>query len=42
MSQIGHPCDVFMQVEGQGQRISADNLRAAIDRSATLLRTFLR
>jgi CRP-like cAMP-binding protein len=36
------PCDVFMQVEGQGQRISADNLRAAMEQSATLLRTFLR
>jgi CRP-like cAMP-binding protein len=36
------PCDVFMQIEGQGQRISADNLRMAMDQSATLLRTFLR
>jgi CRP-like cAMP-binding protein len=36
------PCDVFMQVEGNGQRISADNLRAAMDESSTMLRCFLR
>jgi Crp-like helix-turn-helix domain len=33
---------VFMQVEGNGQRISADNLRAGMDQSITLLRCFLR
>src|SRR5262245_43387180 len=36
------PYDVFMQVEGNGQRISADNLRAGMDQSITLLRCFLR
>lgn len=36
------PCDVFMQVEGNGQRISADNIRASMDQSVTLLRCFLR
>ncbi|MGE3703062.1 MAG: Crp/Fnr family transcriptional regulator [Hyphomicrobiaceae bacterium] len=36
------PCDIFMQVEGKGQRISADDLRSAMDRSVSLLRCFLR
>jgi len=36
------PCDVFMQIEGQGQRISADNLRTCMDKSITLFRTLLR
>jgi hypothetical protein len=35
------PCDVFMQVEGNGQRISADNLRASMVQSIALLRCFL-
>jgi CRP-like cAMP-binding protein len=36
------PCDIFMQVEGTGQRVSAEDLRAVMDQSATLLRCFLR
>jgi CRP-like cAMP-binding protein len=36
------PCDIFIQVEGNGQRISADNLRAGMDESVTMLRCFLR
>ena len=36
------PCDVYIQVEGDGQRISADALREVIDQSVTLLRCFLR
>jgi CRP-like cAMP-binding protein len=36
------PCDVFIQAEGAGQCISADNLREAMDQSASLLRCFLR
>ena len=36
------PCDVFIQVEGDGQCISADNLREVMDQSVTLLRCFLR
>jgi CRP-like cAMP-binding protein len=36
------PCEVFMQVEGHGQRISADKLRAGMDQSISLLRCFLR
>jgi CRP-like cAMP-binding protein len=36
------PCDVFMQVEGNGKCISADNFRTSMDQSVTLLRCFLR
>jgi CRP-like cAMP-binding protein len=36
------PCEIFIQVEGNGQRISADNLRAGMDASVTMLRCFLR
>jgi CRP-like cAMP-binding protein len=36
------PYDIFMQVEGDGQRISAVDLCAAMDQSVTLLRGFLR
>ena len=36
------PCDVFMQVEGEGQRLSADALRIALEQSTTLLRSLLR
>jgi CRP-like cAMP-binding protein len=35
------PCEVFMQVEGAGQCIAADALRAAIDQSPTLLKSLL-
>ncbi|HET9395694.1 MAG TPA: Crp/Fnr family transcriptional regulator [Nitrospiraceae bacterium] len=36
------PCDIFMQIEGRGQRISSDNLRGCLDQSPTLLRCLLR
>jgi CRP-like cAMP-binding protein len=36
------PCNVFMQVGGSGQSIGADKLSAAMDRSVTMLRCFLR
>lgn len=36
------PSDIFMQVEGNGQRVCADNLRAAMQQSVSLLRCFLR
>jgi CRP-like cAMP-binding protein len=36
------PCDVFIQIEGNGHRIGAQKLRRAIDQSATLLRCLLR
>jgi CRP-like cAMP-binding protein len=36
------PCDVFIQVEGEGQCISSDNLRQLIEESPTLLKSFLR
>lgn len=36
------PCDVFVQADGEGQCISADNLREAMEQSASLLRCFLR
>src|SRR5690349_11659039 len=36
------PCEIVMQIEGKGQRISADNLRAAMDQSVTLVRILLR
>jgi CRP-like cAMP-binding protein len=36
------PCDVFMQIEGRGQRVSADNLRRCLNQSPTLLRCLLR
>jgi len=35
-------CEVFMLLEGSGQRISADDLRAAINQSPTLLKCLLR
>jgi len=35
------PCEIFMQVEGVGQCISADDLREAFDKSATLHRCLL-
>jgi len=30
-----------MQIEGEGQRISADDLRASMDQSVTMRRSFL-
>ena len=36
------PCDVFMQVEGDGQCIPAQKLRDAMNQSITLLRCLLR
>lgn len=36
------PCDVFIQVEGGAQRISAEALREVMDQSPSLLRCFLR
>jgi CRP-like cAMP-binding protein len=36
------PHETFVQMAGDGQRISADKLRQAMDRSAPLHRTFLR
>jgi CRP-like cAMP-binding protein len=36
------PCDVFMQLEGAGQRIAAEALRSAIEESSTLRRCLLR
>jgi CRP-like cAMP-binding protein len=36
------PCEVFMQVEGKGQRIAADDLRAALHKSPGLLDCLLR
>ena len=36
------PYDTFMQVEGNGQRISVDDLRALIEKSASLKATLLR
>jgi CRP-like cAMP-binding protein len=36
------PCDVFMQVEGEGQCIDAGDFSEAIDKSTSLLRTLLR
>ena len=36
------PCDVFMQIEGEGQRISALELCAAMDKSNTLRACFQR
>lgn len=36
------PCDVFMQVEGTGHRITAQKLQETIDQSITLLRCLLR
>jgi len=36
------PCDVFMQVEGNGRCIAAPKLQEAIDQSITLLRCLLR
>jgi len=36
------PCDVFIQVEGDGRCITADKLRKVRDQSITLLRCLLR
>ncbi len=36
------PCDVFMQVEGEGHCIAADDLRKALERSTSLLAILLR
>src|SRR5262245_21680818 len=36
------PYDTFIQVEGEGQCISAQNLRHVMDQSITMLRCFLR
>jgi CRP-like cAMP-binding protein len=36
------PCDVFMQVEGEGQCIDAKDFCEALDKSTTLLRALLR
>jgi CRP-like cAMP-binding protein len=36
------PCDVFVQVEGEAQRIAADVLREAIRQSITLIECFLK
>lgn len=36
------PCDTFILVEGEGQSISAKDLRRAMDKSATMLTCFLR
>lgn len=36
------PCETFIQVEGDGQCISAQNLRQLMDQSTTMLRCFLR
>jgi CRP-like cAMP-binding protein len=36
------PCDVVMQVAGHGRRIAANDLRACLDSSPTLLRFLLR
>lgn len=36
------PCEIFIQVEGEGQCISAENLRKVMDESITLLKCFLR
>jgi CRP-like cAMP-binding protein len=36
------PCDTFIEVEGEGQCISTQKLRQAMDESATILKCFLR
>lgn len=36
------PCEIFMQVEGSGQSIGADQLAKAMDQSITMTRCFLR
>jgi CRP-like cAMP-binding protein len=36
------PCDVFIQMEGEGQCISTENLRRVLEQSPTLLKRFLR
>jgi CRP-like cAMP-binding protein len=36
------PCEIFIQVEGVGQCITAQNLRQVMGQSVTLLRCFLR
>ncbi len=36
------PCDVFIQVEGEGHCITADDLRKALERSTSLLAILLR
>jgi CRP-like cAMP-binding protein len=35
------PCEIFMQVEGHGQRVSAADLGSAMDKSSSLTRTLL-
>ena len=35
------PCEIFMQVEGKGQQIGSQDLRAAMARSSTMLDCFL-
>ena len=35
------PCDVFIQVEGHGRCIAAEDLRSAMDQSASLTKTLL-
>jgi CRP-like cAMP-binding protein len=36
------PCEIFVQVEGAGQCITADNLREVLDKSPSILRCVLR
>jgi CRP-like cAMP-binding protein len=36
------PCEIFMQVEGSGRSIGADQLSEAMDQSGTMARCFLR
>lgn len=36
------PCEIFMQVEGSGQSIGADELSGAMDQSVTMTRCFMR
>jgi len=36
------PCEIFIQVEGEGQRISAEDLCQVMDKSGTMLKCFLR
>ena len=36
------PCEIFIQVEGKGQCIRAEDLRKVMDKSATMLKCFLR
>ena len=36
------PCEIFIQVEGEGQCISAEDLREVMNESVTMLKCFLR